>query len=140
MMFVVWYCVIGFLVFCFANLFGMMWSHNFSHVPFEPKIGLDSIIALGITLLVFILLIRDERLAEAKKAAEEAAGQNFYENYMKEINDNKAKEQAAVKKASRKRAEGIERARAKRAREIEELEQQLAHYKNIPGDPEDDNE
>jgi hypothetical protein len=50
------------------------------------------------------------------------------------------REREEFARASRERAEAherkIEQVRARRAREIEALEQELAQYKNVPGDEE----
>jgi hypothetical protein len=137
--YVLLFLVIGFFAFVFDSLIATMRRPRGASIDDSVlHLGLDVIIAFVFTVLFIISSVLTSRQQKAEEAAKELADRKWREQYDQESKDKKARERAAIEKASRQRAQGIERARERKAREIEELERELARYKNIPSEEDDE--
>lgn len=135
----IWECVVfGFLVFCFDGIFSYWAQPPFHHdAPIDTHVGLDLIITLVITSTYFTLRQRAKRMKKAEEAAAAIAAEEDRARSVQERKDKRSRDLEAYEQASYELEQRIEKQRASRAREIEELEQELASYKNIPGELEE---
>jgi hypothetical protein len=119
-------------------IFFMQNSHSTNSTTRQlAELGPLTVIALTITGFCFFL-----DACRPRPAAKQPPAKHDPEAVLQEIKSEEMRRIREFERASRERSEAheriIETTRERRAKEIEALEQELAHYKNIPGESNED--
>lgn len=136
------YVVFGFITGCSDGLF-TFWAHpktlNIPGAdPFHYR--LDLIVTLLLTIAYFSLSQREKRRIKTEEAKEAARKEASEKQGRQEFLQRQYRKFEEFDRASRKFEQQVEKNKINRAKEIEDLERELAHYKNISSEAEETDE